>query len=280
MANPRHNFEVIYQQADSDPEDTLVNPLWVFGGVDPGTGEMFPGCVDRHRELCTLPEGLAGELLSVATVDPSAAQWWSIQWWVVRHVEGVAYERFLLDHVRRKMDAPAFLDWTESTRSFNGLAEDWQQRSIDLGWPITTWIVEANAAQRFMLVFEHVRRWLAYRRVSLIPHQTQQNKSDPAFGIQTLKGIYRHGLVRLPFKNLGPAYLASIKLIDEVTHWPSWRTEDTVMAQWFLEWHLPHLLPLGKPLPRANRPSWLSGANTWGWRRERRTELLKASSRA
>jgi hypothetical protein len=195
-------------------------------------------------------------------VDPSPARLWSVQWWVVRCVAGVAFERYLLDHVHTKMDASSFLDWNESTRRFSGLAEEWQQRSKTLGWPVGFWIVEANAAQKFMLQFEHMRRWLAFHRVSLIPHTTYQNKADPEFGVETLKGIYRHGLVRLPMKT-GSGYLASIKLIDEVTHWPGWRTDDCVMAQWFLEWHLPRLVPAGAPLPRAKRPTWLRHTNTW-----------------
>ena len=51
--------------------------------------------------------------------------------------------------------------------------------------PITTWVVEANAAQRFMLQYEHVRRWVAQSSVSIISHQTHRNKTDPNFGIQT-----------------------------------------------------------------------------------------------
>jgi hypothetical protein len=125
-----------------------------------------------------------------------------------------------------------------------------------------------------MLQFEHMRRWLAHHRTALIPHQTAANKADPQFGIETLKGVYRHGLVRLPTSN-GAAYLASIKLIDEVTHWPGWRSDDCVMAQWFLEWHLPRLVPIGKPLPQAPRPSWMRGTNTWGWR-NRAKELSRA----
>jgi hypothetical protein len=276
MSNPRHNFEVLYQQEDVDPSSVLVDALWVTGGVDPLTGESFPGCVDKDRGIADLPQGLAGELLSVCTVDPSAVKWWSIQWWVVRCVDGVAFERYLMDHVRQKMDAPGFLDWSESTRSFYGLAEEWQQRSKKLEVPIGCWIVEANAAQRYMLQFEHMRRWLAYHRISLIPHQTAANKSDENYGVQTMGPIYRAGLVRLPYRT-GAPYLASQKLIDEVCHYPSWRTDDCVMAQWFLEWHLPHLIPTGKPLPRMNRPSWLRGTSTFGARREAK---LKALSRA
>ena len=267
MANKRNNFAVIYQQEDVDPQNVLVDMLWVKGGQDSRTHEYFPGCLDRERDLCELPHGLFGQLLSVATADPSPTKYWSIQWWVVRCVDGQPYERYLMDHIRQAMDAPSFLDWNNPTQTFTGIMEEWQKRSVDLGLPITTWIVEANAAQRFMLQFEHVRRWTGENKVRLIPHQTQRNKSDPQYGVQTLAGIYRAGLVRLPYKSGGKAFMHSHQLIEEVTTWPEGRSDDCVMAQWFLEWSLPHLVPTGRSLPKMNRPSWLKNVDTFGWRR-------------
>lgn len=268
MANPRNNFEVIYQQEDIAPGNVLVDPLWVTGGTDPVTHVEYPGCVDRDRDICELPDGLFGDLISVATADPSPTKYWSIQWWVVRCVDGQPYERYLMDHERRAMDAPSFLDWNNATQSFSGVMDAWQARSVDLGHPITTWIVEANAAQRFMLQYEHVRRWLAQWRVDLIPHQTARNKSDPQFGVQTLGPLWRHGLIRLPGKPRAAGWLASAKLIEEVTRWPGWSTDDCVMAHWFCEWHLPHLVPAAGTLPTFKRPSWLRTADTWGWRQK------------
>jgi len=280
MANPRNNFQVIYQQEDIDPDTVLIDPAWIYGGSDPKTGEMLPGCVDRERTACELPPGLAGDLLSVVTVDPSPAKLWSIQWWVVRCDAGTVQERYFMDHLHQRMDASSFLDWIESRKTFTGIAEEWQQRSIHLGWPITYWIVEANAAQKFMLQFEATKRWLAHHRIALIPHTTYQNKTDPDYGVEAaLKSVYRHGLVRLPMKGPGPGYLASVKLIDEVTHWPAWKSDDCVMAQWFLEWHLPRIAPLGKLLPKARRPSWLSGTHSYAWGQARARELVGGGRR-
>lgn len=265
IANKRNNYAVIFQQEDVDPGNVLVDPIWITGGVDPRTGEIYPGCVDRDRGLTELPNGLYGQLLSVATADPSPTKYWSIQWWIVRCVDGQPQERYLMDHIRQAMDAPSFLDWNNPTQSFTGIMDDWQNRSAQLHHPITTWIVEKNGAQRFLLQYEHVKRWQAQQRVRIIPHETTSNKSDPDFGVQTLAGIYRYGLVRLPYKP-GLAFQASQKLIEEVTHWPEFRTDDTVMAQWFLEWRLPQLMPRPKPQPRMARPSWLKNADTYGWR--------------
>jgi hypothetical protein len=265
MSNPRHNFAVIYQQEDSDPDSVLVDPLWVQGGTDPRTGQVFVGCQDRHRDAWELPEGLFGDLVAYATADPSPTKYWSVQFWIARCVDGQPQERYLIDHVRQAMDAPSFLDWDNPRQEFVGLMEEWQHRSWQIGHPIGTWIVEKNGAQRFLLQYEHVRRWMAKWRVDIVPHETERNKADPEYGVQTLAGIYRYGLVRLPWKANSAGRLASMKLVEEVTHWPGWRTEDCVMSQWFGEFRLPTLVPTGAGLPKFKRPSWIRQADTYSW---------------
>lgn len=269
MANPRNNFAVIYQQEDADPASVLVDPLWVDGGTDPKTGMVYPGCQDRDRDIWELPHGLFGDLVCYATADPSPTKYWSVQFWITRCVDGESQERYLIDHVRQAMDAPSFLDWNNPEQRFTGLMEEWQERSVEFGHPIKAWIVEKNGAQRFLLQYEHVRRWMAKWRVDIIPHETERNKADPQYGVQTIAGIYKFGLVRLPWKANSRGRLASMKLVEEVTHWPGWKTEDTVMAQWFGEFRLPHLVPSGGNLPRFERPGWLKNADTYSdaWRR-------------
>jgi hypothetical protein len=266
--NNDRNFQVLYQQEDLDPDSVLVDPLWVSGGASPQTGEVFPGCIDAGRELCQIPRGLYGQLLSICTADPSPTKYWSVQWWIVRIVDGQPQERYLMDLIRQRMDAPSFLDWLNSTQTFVGVMQDWQIRSLDLGLPITAWIVEVNAAQKFLLQYEHVRRWMAQHHVRIIPHTTTINKSDDEYGVQTLANLYRYGLIRLPGHNT--AWNARQKLVEEVTRWPEGKSDDCVMAQWFLEWNLPRLIPPSKPLPRnPHRPSWLRVVDTWGARREK-----------
>jgi len=267
MANRSSKFLVIYQQEDIDPANVLVKPIWVSGGVDPETGEDCPGCYDKERAPCELPAGLTGHLLSVATADPSPTKFWSVQWWVVRFGwDGMPYERYFMDMERRSMDAPDFLDWNQTEGRFFGLMEDWQARSVELNRPITSWIVEANAAQRFLLQYDHVRRWKGKWGVTIIPHQTTSRKLDPSFGVQTIASQWRYGRVRLPNRRSGEPW-KHLQLVKEVTQYPEGRTDDCVMAQWFLEWHLPHLSPEMAPMPRFKRPSWM-GATLFRSRRE------------
>ena len=262
-ANRVQKFEVLYQQQDVDPGNVLVPKLWVDGGTDPNTREVFPGCWDPDRDVAQLPDGVSTGALSVATADPSPTKFWSIQWWMcLRAPEGSGDRwglRYLMDLIRQGMDAPDFLDWNHATGTFSGVMEEWQQRSVEMGRPIQVWIVEANAAQRFMLQYDHVRRWMSARRVRVVAHQTHRNKTDPEYGVQMVATPWKHGLVRLPGKGMGRP--ASMKLVDEVTRWPDGQYDDCVMGQWFLEHNLPRLGATDRDAqPRLPRPSWMRRA--------------------
>lgn len=246
-------YRVQYQQEDVDPSEVLVPKLWIDGGMG-SDGEMFPGCWD-DRDLAQLPPNLAPPFVSYATADPSPTKYWSIQWWIY---QPATKQRFLMDLIRQSMDAPDFLDWNQNQGVFFGVMEEWQIRSKDLGYPITHWIVENNAAQRFILQYDHVRRWQRVHGVQVIAHSTHRNKTDPDFGIQMLKGIYRFGQVRLPA--VGQGRLASLKLVDEVTRYPQTSTDDCLMAQWFGEFHLGQgaLSRITEHEPTVmRRPTWM-----------------------
>ena len=246
--NRGERFTVVYQQEDIDPTEVLVPKAWIYGDDD------FPGCLDKDRDRLELPRGLnATDCVSYATADPSPTNYWSIQWWVY-HPE--SEQRFLIDLIRQKMDAPDFLDYHPDTREFVGVMNDWQNMSISLGFPISTWIVEQNAAQRFLLQYDHVRRWRAQYGVDIIGHDTGRNKTDREYGVETIAPHYRFGRVRLPWRNEGR--IISLKLVEEVTHYPYGRTDDCVMAQWFGEWNLPNIYtPTHQRKSTAWRPSWL-----------------------
>lgn len=256
-ANRGQKFHTLYQQEDVDPEDVLVPRLWIDGGTDPATGETFPGCWDKGRIAGRPPQGLVAPLHSYVTVDPSPTMYWACLWW---GYHPATEQRFLMDLARRKMDAPEFLDWNHVTGVFSGLADEWQLRSEDVGCRITHWIVEANAAQRFLLQYDHVRRWVGLRRVTIVPHQTQRNRTDPEFGIQSIAPLYRHGLVRLPAggnHHGDSSRVAALPLVDEVTRYPDSATDDCVVSQWIGEYNLPKLFPRRRQGVARPRPSWL-----------------------
>lgn len=231
------NYRQVYQQEDADPEHLLVNKLWVTGGTDPVTKEFHPGCWDNDRGVGEFPAGLAGEKVSVISADPSPTRYWGITWWVYTPV---SQNRYLMDLERRAMTAGDFLDWHHEGACWTGLLEEWWQRSVGMGLRVSAVVVEANAAQRFMLQYDHVRRWMAARDVRVIGHQTHANKADPKLGVTTLAPHWRFGRVRLPGKP-GPGRLAAMKLVEEVTRWPMGRQDDLAMSQWMFEMNLERL---------------------------------------
>lgn len=249
--NPR-TFEISYQQKDVDPEGQLVREVWLDGGPD-HDGSLRPGCYDHDRDICQLPDDLDGPLISLATADPSPTKFWAIQWWVY---DQATDRRFLMDQERKRMDAPDLLDEIKAWHH-TGLAEEWQVRSIQLGIPITHWIVENNAAQRFLLQYRFVQRWMQKHSVSVVPHHTGVNKADEELGVQMIAPQYMHGRVRIPWK-IGYGRRNSEPLVKELTTWPEGSSDDCVMANWFMEYHLQNLKVEMLEAPKMARPSWMA----------------------
>ena len=247
MSNRGERFAVVYQQEDIALDETLVRNEWVYGH---GTS---PGCIDKERDRWEIPPGLnPADCMVVATADPSPTNYWSIQCWLY-HPE--SQQRFLLDLIRKKMEAPEFLEYNYNLGEFTGVMEEWQRLSISLGFPIQTWVIEQNAAQRFMLQYDHFKRWRQLNGVEVIPHNTTSNKSDANYGVTTISQHWRFGRVRLMGKGEGKT--RSMHLIDEVTKYPHGRTDDCVMAQWFFEWNIPNLYQPKTQKVQAWRPNWV-----------------------
>ena len=233
--------------------NTLIERVWATGGL--GTdGVLYPGCIDNERPPGYLPEGLSHPLISIASVDPSPTQFWAIEWWIYQPETNL---RYLIDIERRKLNAEELLGYDVSSRSYSGVMEEWQERSERMGVPISHWIVEINAAQRFLLAHDFVRRWQALNTVNVIPHTTSRNKLDESLGVEALlPPLWRSGSVRLPTMRGNWKTLA---LIDEMCSWTRDKKHgtDTVMAHWFAELHMPQLTEPQLP-PRQWRPSWLN----------------------
>lgn len=248
-----NKFRVVYQQEDIDMSNTLIERVWATGGLG-NDGVLYPGCIDNDRMPGYIPEGLSHPYISVASVDPSPTQFWAIEWWIYQPETNL---RYLVDIERRKLNAEELLGYNVSTSEYSGVMEEWQERSERLGYPISHWIVEINAAQRFLLAHDFVRRWQALNEVNVVPHTTSRNKLDESLGVEALlPPLWRSGSVRLPSMRGNWKTLA---LVDEMCAWTRDKKHgtDTVMAHWFAELHMPQLLTPQAP-PRQWRPSWLN----------------------
>ena len=249
--NQLERFLVLYQQEDLDPDTSLVQHLWLEGGIGKD-GSLHPGCWDEDRSLQEVPRGInLTECVAIATVDPSAAMHRALELWFY-HPESDT--RWLVDFYRGPLTAPGFLDRVDG--KFIGFLEEWQQWSVSVGLPIQTWVVESNTCQRFLLQYQHAKDWIALNSVNIVPHQTTQRRHDPDFGVQSIAPHFKYGRVRLP----GRSHQAIKPFTDELVRWPHGRTEDTVMACWFFEVYRPNIISPAQHTIQYWRPSWAKNA--------------------
>jgi len=247
-------FQVVYQQEDLDLDARLVDRTWITGGKGMD-GVEYPGCVDNERQPGYIPEGLSHPWISICAVDPSPTMFWAFVW-IIFQPETQIYH--VVDIERVKLSAEEVLGFNTTTSEYSGLMHEWQQRSYDMGYPISHWVVEINAAQRFLLAHDFVRRWQAMNRVNVIPHTTSRNKVDEKLGVEALiPPVVRSGAIRFPSMRGNWKTLAAQ---DELTKWSRDKKHgtDIVMALWMAILNLPNLTQAKAP-PRQWRPSWLLG---------------------
>lgn len=249
--NNPSKFNVVYQQENQEHGVYLIERVWATGGMGPD-GVVYPGCIDTDRRPGYIPPNLTPPIISIATVDPSPTMFWAIQWWLYQPSTNL---RYLVDAERIKLTAEQLLGYDTSSSDYSGIMEEWQNRSFDMGYPISHWIVEVNAAQRFLLAHDFIRKWQALHGVEVIAHTTSRNKLDENLGVEALlPPLWRMGQVRLPTMRDNWKTMA---FIDEMSSWSRNKKNgtDLVMAHWFAELHMPKLRPAVAP-PRLWRPSW------------------------
>ena len=229
-SDPRR-YNLTYQQMDDSTADNLVQTIWLTGGAGED-GFVYPGCYDYDRALGDIPEHLKREnCYSLATLDPSAQNYWAFEWWIYDKSTDTDY---LIDLLRVKIQSGTFLDYDILKRKFSGIAEDWQNRSHNKSWDISLWIIEQNAAQRYLFQYNWVTQWMQKHHVLIKGHQTHRNKADEELGVETLAPRYRTGRVSLPYNQGDMSTRVAInEFATELTEWPDGLTEDMVMGHWF-----------------------------------------------
>jgi hypothetical protein len=162
-----------------------------------------------------------------------------------------------VDIERCKLTAEELLGYNTTTGEYSGIMDEWQERSLRLGYPISHWIVEINAAQRFLLQHDFVRKWASRSMVNILPHTTSRNKLDEKLGVEALlPQIFRTGNIRLPNNRITWKTMAAV---GELTSWTTDKKSgtDIVMSIWMAVLNIPNLSGAKLP-PRQWRPSWLN----------------------
>lgn len=245
-------FRIVYQQEDIDLDSRLVDRTWITGGKGLD-GVDYPGCVDTDRQPAWIPDNLAQPWISVVSVDPSPTKFWALTWFIYQPKTSLYY---VIDIERTALTAEDLLGYDTTTGAYSGKMQEWQDRSHELGYPISHWIVEINAAQRFLLAHDFVRKWQAAERVNILPHTTGRNKLDEKLGVEALlPPLLRSGAIRFPTMRGNWKTLAAV---EELCSWHRDKKNgtDIVMSLWMGILNIPNLTKT-KPPPRQWRPSWL-----------------------
>jgi len=178
---------------------------------------------------------------------------WAVTWMIYQPESNLFY---VVDIERKKMTAEQLLGYDIQTREYSGLMQEWQDRSHEMGYPISHWIVEINAAQRFLLAHDFIKKWQIRENLQIIQHTTSKNKLDENMGVETLlPNVIRTGALRFPTMRNNWKTLAAVQ---ELTTWHRDKKKDTdiVMSLWMALLNLPNLTTIKAP-PRQWRPSWL-----------------------
>ena len=251
--NPRV-YAVQYQQEDGDADGGLVDPAWLYGGVD-AEGYPAPGCFDSERRRGEVPPHLKDSAWSFVTVDPSPTEWWGIIWWVY---DPATNNRYVVEIHRERLGPEQFLSLDLDTFEYTGLMCALRERSINAGFPIRDVIVEVNAAQRWLLQQPHVQHWMDATGVRFIPHTTSVNKSDPKFGVESLGDYFRQGKIRIPYSDI-VARRSAEPFVSELLAYPDGDTDDLVLSCWFHTIAINnHWSPRQKARYRLPRPDFVS----------------------
>jgi hypothetical protein len=250
-SNPT-TFRVVYQQEDAADESYLVTRTMLTGGMG-DDGVLYQGCIDNDRMPGQIPYGLAPPIISIVSVDPSPTQFWALTWMLYQPDTNLYH---IIDVERTKLTAEGLLGFNTTTGVYSGMMEEWQNRSWSLGYPISHWVVEINAAQRFLLAHDFIRKWQSLHGVNVVPHTTSRNKLDENLGVEALlPPLVRTGAMRFPSMRGNWKTMAAV---DELCKWTRDKKNgtDIVMSLWMGVLNLPNLTQTKAP-PRLWRPSWM-----------------------
>jgi hypothetical protein len=254
--NSDRKFKVQYQQEDLDPDTVLVQRSWINWDKERGVWSPLP----VHEQG-----------VSYITVDPSGSKYWGVQAWhyAPDGDDGLSGRRYLLDLRDVVMEAPDLLDWDQRTGRHVGLLEEWRQQFRDFGRPLRCVVVEVNAFGRWLIQYDHAKKWAQKNNVTFIQHTTGALKTDPEFGIWSHQNEWRFGRIVLPGRT--PADTMAVKpLADQVCKWPMAARQDQVTSCWFGQHKTKQIVALSRAQAigewRLERPSWVRNPELLGVR--------------
>lgn len=238
-------FETMYQQ-NPEAAGEFVRRAWIEGL------EGYPGCLDRGR---IVGDGGVGDwerlnipVQRVISIDPSPTRYCGI---VVADVPFVPNSTVFSCNI---------VDISRGIYGLSEMLEEIERLTLRYGPQIC--IFEQNSAKwlhedptwNMLIPF--------YRKV--IGHNTVAgNKQDPVMGVWSLGADFEAGRIRFPYGD-AESRATSEQLITEALSYPNGRTDDVLMALWFIKPNYKQLIPPGSMPTRFARGQFGGGA--WkGW---------------
>ena len=201
----------IYQQ-EQIAENSVFDPEHVSRSCQARQTGIIPNDISLGRE-----EGMDG-LYILAGLDPASTGYTAA---VVLGVDLETGKRHVIDISNRAGSKP------DETRE---LIKDWTER-----YGVKEWRIERNAFQTFLTRDTEINEYLASRGVMLTEHMTNNNKSDPNFGVMAMSALFANNQITLPRSDIQRVK----SLIEQLVTWqpnpPKGQKTDIVMALWFAE---------------------------------------------
>lgn len=102
-------------------------------------------------------------------------------------------------------------------------------------YPIYAWRVENNGLQSQLVQYnEEIIRYLAQKGVRVEPHNTQKNKWDAQFGVESMAPLFSAGLMSIPWGNR-PSAQTFQPLVEQLVVFPMGMVTDLAMAMWMAD---------------------------------------------
>lgn len=246
-------FESMYQQNPLATARRLARTEWLYGD------DEHPGCVDVLRQrgegLFDAQDEVIGAMLSrtpreevvrVVSLDPSPTRYAGLIVADVPRLES-QFSASIIEIIREKMSVRDMLSNLERVQAM--YSPDY-------------FIFEQVAAQRWFLQDQGLEK--IKQEMTVLPHNTGRNKGDPVLGVESLALDFEFGRIRFPYGD-AESKAMSEQLFDEARTYPQGKTDDLLMALWFIKFNYIRLVPrykgqggggFGRNIPNRLKGGW------------------------
>jgi len=221
------DFNKRYRNIAVSDADLTFKRIWVKGEGD------YPGCLNRRRSWGELPEHAVYPALE--QWGPNPPKWYPVESFdpsTGRKNKGSTWSSYVVQAVNMnaKVKRRYLIDIFRAQLGFDDILTKLEEMYFLWGCQLS--VIEQNAAQRWLIDNERMKKLQLDRGMVVKGHETQAgNKIDPIMGVGSMQGMVRDGLLDIPYMTPSDKEKAA-PFIDQLQLYPEGVT-DWVMALWF-----------------------------------------------